>query len=218
MLRALREEVSTALTAALDAQGYPTEDIGLERPPEEVDAVLASSVAFRLADRAESPPPVVARQLVEELDVSELAYVGQVSTQGPYVNFHPSARYFFDTLTAAGTADYGSLPDRDTSLVLEHTSANPTGPIHVGRARNPIIGDALRRILEYAGYEVETHYYVNDAGRQIAVFTWAYETFDDTDLPPPERDRIEYDLVRYYRHGTTYLENAGDADREDAEA
>ncbi|MEF8883272.1 MAG: arginine--tRNA ligase, partial [Halapricum sp.] len=55
-------------------------------------------------------------------------------------------------------------------------------------------------------------------GRQMAVFTWAYETFDESDLPEPERDSPEYDLVRYYRKGNAYLEEADPADVEDAEA
>lgn len=91
--------------------------------------------------------------------------------------------------------------------------------MHVGRARNPIIGDAVANLLDYAGYDVERHYYVNDAGRQMAVFTWAYETFDEEDLEDdPERDRIEYDLVRYYRKGNAFLENGSEAEVEEAEA
>ncbi len=215
MYRALRTAVEDALREALAARGDPTDDLGIERPPEDVDAVLASSVAFRLASRAERPPPAIAAELAEALDPTTIDYVAVVQAQGPYVNFLPSGRYFAETLAAAGEDDYGRLPARDTSVVVEHTSANPTGPIHVGRARNPIIGDALARVLDFAGYDVETHYYVNDAGRQLATFTWAFETFDESDLPAPEREKPDYDLVRYYRYGTTYL---SEADPEAAEA
>src|SRR5699024_5535466 len=76
---------------------------------------------------------------------------------------------------------------------------------------------ALANVLDFAGYDVSRHYYVNDAGRQMALFTWAYETFDESDLPEPERDREDYDLVRYYRKGHEYLETAPEADREAAE-
>ncbi|MFO8115789.1 MAG: arginine--tRNA ligase, partial [Halorubrum sp.] len=92
-------------------------------------------------------------------------------------------------------------------------------PVHVGRARNPIVGDAVANLLAYAGYDVDRHYYVNDAGRQMAVFTWAYERFDESDLDEePARDRAEYDLVRYYRKGNAFLEEADDAAVEAAEA
>ncbi|MFC6990144.1 arginine--tRNA ligase [Haloplanus sp. GCM10025708] len=218
MFRAFRSEVETAVSDALAALDLPTDDLGIEEPPEDVPAALASSVAFRLADEVGAPPPNVAGDVAAEIDPAEFDYLGDVDTQGPYVNFHVTDAYFADTLDAAQAGDYGSLPDRETSVVVEHTSANPTGPVHVGRARNPILGDAIARLLEYAGYDVNRHYYVNDAGRQVAVFTWAYETFDESDLPDPERDRADYELVRYYRKGNDFLETA-DPDRvEEAEA
>ncbi|WP_226022755.1 arginine--tRNA ligase [Halomicrobium salinisoli] len=218
MFRQTRAEVEDALEGALEALDLPTDDLGIEEPPEDVPAVLASSVAFRLAGEVGAAPPEVAGQVADEIDADELTYVDGVATQGPYLNFLPGEAYFAETLAAAQDDDYGRLPDRDTSLVLEHTSANPTGPVHVGRARNPIIGDALARVLSFAGYDVDRHYYVNDAGRQIAVFTWAYETFDEADLPEPERDSPEYEMVRYYRKGNAFLEEGDPDEVEDAEA
>jgi arginyl-tRNA synthetase len=215
MFLAFRDEVERALSTALAALDLPTDDLGIERPPEDVEAVLASSVAFRLAGEAQAPPPSVAADVADAIDADEYEYVGSVSAQGPYVNFEPSQQYFAETLVAGQDADYGHLDPTGESVVVEHTSANPTGPVHVGRARNPIIGDALARVLEFAGYDVQTHYYVNDAGRQIAVFTWAYETFDESDLPDPDRDSPEYDMVRYYRAGNDFLEDA-DPDRVEA--
>ena len=220
MFRQFRSEVAAALETALEALDLPTDDLGIERPPDDMDATLASSVAFRLAGTVGEAPPAVAERVADAVDVDTHAYLVGVDTAGPYVNFHAGERYLTDTLAAAaGDAAYGSLPDRDTSVVVEHTSANPTGPVHVGRARNPIVGDAVANVLAYAGYDVDRHYYVNDAGRQMAVFTWAYETFDEADLEAePARDRIEYDLVRYYRRGNAYLEDADAAAVEEAEA
>ncbi|WP_135364989.1 arginine--tRNA ligase [Halosimplex halophilum] len=218
MYLSLRSEVEDALRTALSALELPTEDLGIERPPEDVDAAVASSVAFRLAGEVGAPPPQVAADVASEIDPADYDYLGRVDTQGPYVNFFPSDRYLAETVERAQAEGYGRLDDRDTSVVVEHTSANPTGPVHVGRARNPIVGDALARVLEFAGYDVDTHYYVNDAGRQVAVFTWAYETFDESDLPEPERDKPDYDLVRYYRKGNAYLDEAPDSEVEAAEA
>jgi arginyl-tRNA synthetase len=218
MFTAFRDEVADALAAALAGAGYPTDDLGIEQPPPDVPAVLASSVAFRLASEAGAPPPRVASEIADAVEVGGLTYVGRVETRGPYVNFHPSEAYFDATLEAGQDESFGRLADRGESVVVEHTSANPTGPVHVGRARNPIIGDAVANVLDFAGYDVERHYYVNDAGRQMAVFTWAYETFDESELPEPERDRAEYDMVRYYRRGTEFLENADPDEVEAAEA
>ncbi len=212
MLRAARAEFATALEAALDAEGLPTDDLALEEPPADVAAIVASSVAFRLAAVAEAPPPAVAERLVEAVTLDDAEYLAAVDAVGPYVNARPSSAYYAATADTARTPEFGHLEARDESVVVEHTSANPTGPLHLGRARNPIIGDALVRLLDAAGYDVQAHYYVNDAGRQMAVFTWAYETFDEDDLAEaPDRDRIEYDLVRYYRKGNHYLESADEA-------
>ncbi|KAA9408793.1 arginine--tRNA ligase [Haloarcula hispanica] len=218
MFLQLRAEVEDALDDALTALDLPAEDLGIEEPPEDVDAVLASSVAFRLAGEVGTAPPNVAGDIAEAIDTDDLTYVSAVTTQGPYVNFLPSEAYFAETLQSVTESEFGRLPDRDTSVVVEHTSANPTGPVHVGRARNPIIGDAVARVLDYAGYDVDRHYYVNDAGRQIAVFTWAYETFDESDLPEPERESPEYEMVRYYRKGNTVLEEGDPDEIEAAEA
>jgi len=218
MFLQLRAEVEDALADALTALDLPAEDLGIEEPPEDVDAVLASSVAFRLAGEVGTAPPNVAGDIAEAIHADDLTYVSDVTTQGPYVNFLPSEAYFAETLESVTDGSFGRLPDRDTSVVVEHTSANPTGPVHVGRARNPIIGDAVARVLDYAGYDVDRHYYVNDAGRQIAVFTWAYETFDEDDLPEPERESPEYEMVRYYRKGNTVLEEGDPDEIEAAEA
>jgi arginyl-tRNA synthetase len=215
MFLSVRTEFEDALETALAALDFPTDDLGIERPPADVDAVLASSVAFRLASEAGAPPPQVAADVAAELDTADADYLGEVRADGPYLNCYPTDAYFAETVQAGQAEDFGRLPDRDTSVVVEHTSANPTGPVHVGRARNPIVGDAIARVLDFAGYDVETHYYVNDAGRQVAVFTWAYETFDESDLPEPERDRPDYDLVRYYRKGNAFLED-GPADEVEA--
>jgi len=219
MFLALRSAVADGLERALADLGFPTDDLGIEEPPADVDAVLASSVAYRLAGDAGAPPPAVAADVADAIDVDAIEYVDAVATQGPYVNFLPSDAYFAATLDAAQADGFGRLDAKDESVVVEHTSANPSGPIHVGRARNPIVGDAVANVLDFAGYDVDRHYYVNDAGRQMAVFTWAYETFDEADLDEaPARDRAEYDLVRYYRKGNAFLENGPAEAIEAAEA
>jgi arginyl-tRNA synthetase len=215
MFREFRAEVEAVLADALAALDHSSDDLGVEEPPGDVPATLASSVAFRLANEAGAPPAALATDIAEATDVSGCEYVARVDAAGPYVNFHVSDRYYADTLRAAREDGFGHLPATGEDVVVEHTSANPTGPVHVGRARNPIVGDAVANVLAAAGNDVERHYYVNDAGRQMAVFTWAYETFEEGDLPPPDRDRADYDLVRYYRRGNEFLEE-GPADEVDA--
>ncbi|HWM50592.1 MAG TPA: arginine--tRNA ligase, partial [Thermoplasmata archaeon] len=77
--------------------------------------------------------------------------------EGPYVNFAmepgPFAELVLSSVRSMGEG-YGKSPPQKTRILLEHTSANPTGPLHVGRARNPFLGDALVRLLRFAGFPV----------------------------------------------------------------
>ncbi|MFB6193802.1 MAG: arginine--tRNA ligase [Halobaculum sp.] len=210
MLRQFRSAVAEEMGSALSAAGYPTDELGIEEPPEDVDATLASNVAFRLAAEAGAPPPAVAAEIADEIEPADVPYLARVETRGPYVNFYTDDRYLTETVQAARDGSLTHLPETGESVVVEHTSANPTGPVHVGRARNPIVGDAVANVLERAGHDVERHYYVNDAGRQMAVFTWAYETFDEADLPEPDRAKADHELVRYYRVGNAFLDPEDD--------
>jgi arginyl-tRNA synthetase len=212
MFRAFRTEVTECLREALAEMGHPGIDIGIEEPPGQIDAALASNVAFRLADLQGQPPQAIAGAVAEAADITESRYIGEVSAAGPYVNFSITPQYLTDTVRKAMMPTWGQLESTDTSVIIEHTSANPTGPIHVGRARNPIFGDALARVLSAAGATVERQYYVNDAGRQVATFTWAVEHFGDEVLAAADRDRADHQLVRYYRHGSSYLEEADPAE------
>jgi arginyl-tRNA synthetase len=83
---------------------------------------------------------------------------------------------------------YGSLTKKETRIVLEHTSANPNGPLHVGHIRNSIIGDTLARVFRKAGYGLEVQYYVNDMGRQIAIVVWGFENLDSTPVAGEKED------------------------------
>ena len=100
--------------------------------------------------------------------------------KGPYINFIFGSAYVNDTIRDAVKPGYGNLPQKPARVVLEHTSANPNGPLHVGHIRNSIIGDTLARAFRKAGYRLEVQYYVNDMGRQIAIVVWGFDNLDNT--------------------------------------
>ncbi len=213
MLYGLRRDAASALEDALESLGHGDLPLRLEDPPEDVEAEVASAVAFQM----DGDPTENAAEIAAEIgDAGDL--VGAVEAQGPYVNFEPGDRYMQETLEAASEDGYPTLPEREESILLEHTSANPTGPLHVGRARNPIIGDSLARVLRKAGYPVEVEYYVNDVGRQVATITWALANVDESDLDDVERDKADHDVVRYYRRANEILEGEhGEEAMEDTE-
>ncbi len=125
---------------------------------------------FSLAKKLKKSPAIIARELADKMQPGE--YFEKIEAVGPYINFHINksklARITIDSIL---TETLFKQPARE-KIVLEHTSANPTGPLHVGRARNPIIGDTMARILRAYGHEVEVHYFVNDAGMQAATLLW----------------------------------------------
>lgn len=85
----------------------------------------------------------------------------------------------------------------DEKIILEHTSANPNGPLHIGHVRNSIFGDSLNRLLKVAGREVETQYYVNDMGRQIAIIVFGITELG-LKIEDQEGDKIDHKIGRLY--------------------
>jgi len=139
-------------------------------------ADLASTIAYRLAKKKKKSPIQLAEELVNEIELE--GYVGSIESVNGYINFYADYSFLEDTIDAIldEDEDYGSL-SIGGNVLIEHTSANPDGPLHVGHIRNSIIGDTLKRILEKAGIDVTTHFYVNDMGRQVALTIIGIEKF-----------------------------------------
>jgi len=143
-------------------------------------ADLATTIAFTLAKQKKQAPALIAKDLAAEL-VQDPALRGiSIEAKGPYINFIFGAEYVSEALKEAVKPGYGAFPKKGIRVVLEHTSANPNGPLHVGHIRNSIIGDTLARVFRKAGYGLEVQYYVNDMGRQIAIVVWGFDNLDST--------------------------------------
>ena len=132
---------------------------------------LASAACFSLAKARRKAPAELAEELVRELDLTGSRFIARAEALNGFINFHFNypelARATLERVAGEGRS-YGRGRRRG-KVILEHTSANPDGPLHIGHGRNAIIGDSLARIMRFAGYEVETEYYLNDMGRQLAV-------------------------------------------------
>ena len=111
-------------------------------------------------------PKIILKKIKENLSED---FIERIDLQGNYINFFIRPENMLGIIYNS-IKDFGYFPNtfQDTSKVLiEHTSANPTGPIHVGRIRNSIIGDSIYKILERYGYRSCTQYFVNDSGKQV---------------------------------------------------
>jgi arginyl-tRNA synthetase len=178
--RVLRE--STGLDDVLLAEGGEHAD-------------LATTVAFALAKQKKQEPVKIAQDLVADLSKHPELTGMTIEAKGPYINFIFGKEYVSDTVKAAVKPGYGSLEKKTTRVVLEHTSANPNGPLHVGHIRNSIIGDTLARAFRKAGYRLEVQYYVNDMGRQIAIVVWGFIHLDSTQH---EGEKEDAHIARIY--------------------
>ncbi|MGE4375372.1 MAG: arginine--tRNA ligase [Methanoculleus sp.] len=158
-------------------------------------ADLASTVAFKLAKKEKRPPQEIAADIAKKLGRNpELGDI-QVEAAGPYLNFRFGPTLLAEAVREAVEPGYGSRPRRSSRVVLEHTSANPNGPLHVGHIRNTVIGDSLARAFRKAGYPLEVQYYLNDMGRQIAIVSWG---FDHLDIHRGEGEKGDHYVARVY--------------------
>ncbi|MGQ0536720.1 MAG: arginine--tRNA ligase [Methanobacteriota archaeon] len=206
VLSEFRLETRARLEEGIRSAGYPPENVEAQivLPPREKGDFAFP--CFALAKQARSHPAAMAKAIAEAMPPSGLV---SVSAEGPYVNVRIEPAVLAEkTLEAVrhwkGT--YGHGEPNGVRLLLEHTSANPTGPLHVGRARNPIIGDTFGRILRAAGYDVRTEYYVNDVGRQVVTMAWGVANVPASELPEPERDKPDYRFVAAYQKASGMAE------------
>jgi len=168
------------------------------------DHGLFALAAHMWAKELKASPASIAERASRVKQVSPFA---PLRPEGPYVNFTVDPAPFAELVLSAVRSDgetYGTSPTRKERVLLEHTSANPTGPLHVGRARNPFLGDALVRLMRAAGYKVTSEYLVNDIGRQMVLLYWAVTHLPED--PSDAKERIEYRYVKLYQKASAKLE------------
>jgi len=159
---------------------------------------------FRSSVEHKRKPHELAKQL--EYVMVANRYIEKVVAMGPYLNFFIATDALVEdvlnTILKHKMA-YGANPPSGKKVIIEHTSANPTGPFHVGRARNPIIGDSLARVMRKAGHEVETEYWVNDMGKQAVIMAWGLENCPGGEAESTKEDHI---ATVHYRQANERME------------
>jgi len=171
MFRKLHRDVRKSVKEAIIELGWDLPDnIPIEEPPRPDMGDVATSVAFELASKLKRSPVKINTELMEV--IKKPTIFKEIKSVGPYLNFFINYQNYSESVLETVDEDYGKLETIHEKIILEHTSANPNGPLHIGHIRNSILGDSLSRILSNSGCTVETQYYVNDMGRQIAMVVW----------------------------------------------
>jgi len=144
-------------------------EINLEIPPNPELGDYAFP-CFSLAKIFKKNPSEIAEELAKKIQLSGV--INKIEVKGPYLNFFVNKESLSSNVLKGiiGNKNYGSLNlGKGKKILVEHTSINPNASPHVGRARNALIGDSIVKILKFQGYNVETHYFINDVGKQIAM-------------------------------------------------
>ena len=156
----------------------PVSDFKIEIPADKSHGDFATNAAMVCAKPFRMAPRAIAEKILGEL-VLEGTYFDRAEIAGPgFINFFLSPRWFAQVVNTVleETGTYGRTDTGEGKRVLvEFVSANPTGPMHVGNARGGAIGYCLAGLLDWAGYQVEREFYINDAGNQIEKFATSLE-------------------------------------------
>jgi arginyl-tRNA synthetase len=170
----LRGAVQSAARALREGEATQPEP-SLDRPPKAELGDYSSNAAMLLAGPLGEEPRAVAERLRAELEGSlgSSGELDRIEIAGPgFVNLFLADAWYRRVLgSLVAAASLGPAPtDSPERVLVEFVSANPTGPLHVGGGRHAAFGDAVVRLLQAVGHEVEREFYVNDAGAQVERF------------------------------------------------
>ena len=165
------EDLRSQLISIVGKMGFSwPEKTVIEPPKDPSHGDLSTNLALLLTKEAHKPPREIAEQIAGLLQEAEGA-IESVEAAGPgFLNVVFTPAYWQQVVSEVeeqgasfGRSDFGA----NRRVLVEFVSANPTGPLHVGHGRGAAVGDSLARLLRVAGFDVDTEYYINDAGRQM---------------------------------------------------
>lgn len=197
----LIKEIEASIKKAGLAEDIP--EIKIEIPKDTKNGDYSSNIAMVLTKIAKRNPREIAQAIVDNLDTSK-AHVKEIDIAGPgFINFYLDNQYLTEIIPEAiNKGDQFGYADesKNTNILLEYVSANPTGDLHIGHARNAAVGDSLANILIAAGYNVTREYYINDAGNQItnlarSIETRYFEALGDSSHEMPEDGYNGKDII-----------------------
>jgi len=184
-------------------------------PSREKDQGDLSLPCFPFAKQLGRNPVEIANELANSIS-GEF----EVSATGGYLNFKARSEWL---AKAVLTQD---VSGGKKTVLIEHTSANPNGPFHVGRARNAILGDTLVRLNRLYGNDVRAEYYVDDMGKQVGVLAWALQNLskeqvdeilnDKDSFNPKWSGKKDHETVRWYQAAQSLRSQGESAEIENA--
>ena len=148
-------------------------------PPSLEFGELSSSIAHEIATQEDISPKAVAQSICKAADISNTTLISAVTETSGYVNFKLDYDKATPLIFQSMLHDQEFYGIEKTSaplkITVEHTSANPSGPLTMGHVRNSILGDALARLIAARGHQVIRRFYVDDVGRQVSILAYGFK-------------------------------------------
>ena len=218
-MQLLKHHVTPLVERALDGMGVdPSLAERMLNPARESEQGDLSLPCFPFAKALGMAPAEIAQTLCEAMDTHES--ILEVNAVNGYLNIKANPSWLARHLLNDGLSNGADAQKRQ--VLIEHTSANPNGPFHVGRARNAILGDTLVRLHRLWGNEVTAEYYVDDMGKQVAVLAWALDELDENRVEslladrepanPQWADKADHQRVRWYQAAQILRQESEDAE------
>ena len=165
----MKNNIVELLQNSLKALEIDGVDIYVETPKNTDNGDFSSNVAMQLTRVLRKNPRVIAEEIIANIPADDA--VEKVEIAGPgFINFYVKKSSLGSIIEKilADDCKYGeNNTGQGKKVLLEYVSANPTGTLHVGHARNAAYSDSLARIMKKSGYNISREYYINDAGNQI---------------------------------------------------
>lgn len=156
----------------------------IEIPPKD-DMGDYSFPCFTLAKTLRKNPAIIASEIKEELEKEENTYFAKIENLNAYLNFYVDRKFLQNEVLneiIEKREDYGkSDMGKGKTIVLDFSSVNIAKPFHIGHIRSTVIGDAIRNILDFLGYETVASNYIGDYGTQFGTMIAAYKLWGDDD-------------------------------------
>lgn len=161
------------LQQALQKSGISTNrDIQIEKPADNKFGDFSTNIALVLAKECSMNPRQLAQEIAGHLSFRNDT-VSKTEIAGPgFINFYLEPAFIMqqvEQVVSEGDSFGQSLAGKGKTAIVEYVSANPTGPLTIGRGRGGVLGDCIANLMEAQGYEVTREYYFNDAGRQMTI-------------------------------------------------
>ena len=198
------DEIKQLIESYLEKEFSMKSDLIWSKPPS-IELGDISFPLFNIAKELKISPSELGEKIIAEIRFPDI--IEKVNLQGGFLNLAFNRSIFVTQVlqTILEQTKYGQNSSLNSErIIVEHTSSNPTGPLHIGNFRGSVLGDVLGRLFSFLGAAVNVRYYVNDLGRQIAPLVIGYFLLKETKFEIEEKGDLW--LGKVYASMYTFLE------------